>query len=65
MNIKRLVVLAVTAFSATAIVCAVVTLLWNLTAHGAAIVDWETSFRFAIVLGIILPLMETQRSKEK
>ena len=63
MNIKRLLVDVVTVFSVTLIVSAIVTLLWNLIVHGASTMDWETSIRFAILLAIILPWIETRRSK--
>ena len=65
MNIKKLLVDFVTVFAVTLIVSVIVTLLWNLFVHGAGTVDWETSFRFAILFGIILPWIETRRSKEK
>ncbi len=65
MNIKRFLVDFVTVFAVTLIVCVIVTLLWNLIVHGASTIDWETSFLFAILFGIILPWIETRRSKEK
>ena len=65
MNIKKYLVDFVTVFAVTLIVCVIVTLLWNLIVHGASTIDWETSFRFAILLGIIVPWIETRRSKEK
>ena len=65
MNIKRYLVDFVTVFAVTLIVCVVVTFLWNLIVHGAGAIDWETSFRFAILFGIILPWIETRRGKEK
>jgi hypothetical protein len=65
MNIKRLLVDFVTVFAVTLIVSVIVTLLLNLIVHGASTLDWETSFRFAILFGIILPWIETRRSKEK
>jgi hypothetical protein len=65
MNIKRSLVDFVTVFAVTLIVCAIVTLLWNLIVHGASTIDWETSFRFAILFGIILPWIETRRRWEK
>ena len=65
MNIKRLLTDFVTVFVVTLAVTAIVTLLWNLVVHRAGIVDWETSFRFAIILGIILTWAETRRSKAK
>ena len=63
MNIKRLLVVSVTAFAVTLIVSAIVTLLWNFIVHGASTIDWETSFRFAIVFGIIFAWIETRRIK--
>ena len=65
MNIKGTLVDFVTVFAVTLIVCVIVTLLWNIIFHGASTIDWETSFRFALLLGIILPWIETRRSKEK
>jgi len=65
MNIKRLLVDFLTVFAVTLIVSIVLTLLWNLIVHGAPTVDWETSFRFAILFGIILTWIETRRRKEK
>jgi hypothetical protein len=65
MNIKRLLVDFVTVFAVTLIASVIVTLLWNLIVHGASTIDWETSFRFAILFGIVLSWIETRRSKEK
>ena len=64
MNIKRLLVDFVTVFAVTLIVCVIVTLLWNLIVHGASTIDWETSFRFAIVLGIIVPLIQRRGGRQ-
>jgi hypothetical protein len=64
-NIKKLLVDSVTVFAVSLIVSVIVTLLWNLIFHGASSIDWETSFRFAILFGIIFPWIETRRSKEK
>ena len=65
MNIKKLLVDFVTVFAVSLIVSVIVTLLWNLIVHGAGTIDWETSFRFAILFGIIFPWIETRRSKDK
>lgn len=65
MNIRRLLVDFVTVFAVTLIICVIVTLLWNLIVHGASTIDWETSFRFAILFGIIFPWMETRKSKDR
>jgi hypothetical protein len=65
MNIKRILVGSLTAFSATVVTCAVVTLMWNLSVHRRTTIDWETSFRFAIVLGIILPWIAMRIPRNK
>lgn len=65
MNIKRYLVGSVTVFAVTLIVCVIVTFLLNLIFHGTGTIDWETSFRFAIIFGIIFPWIETRRNKEK
>ena len=65
MHMKRLLVDVSTVFSVTLVASIIVTLLWNLIFHGASTIDWETSFRFAILLGIIVPWIERRRSKER
>ena len=44
-------------FVITFVVTVLVTLLWSLVADGAPEIDWETSFRFAIIFGVVIPLM--------
>ena len=44
-------------FIITLIVAVVVTLLWNLVSHGTPSIDWDTSFRLAIILGVALPIV--------
>ncbi len=63
MNIKKLLVGFVTVFAVSLSVSAIVTLLWNFIVHGASAVDWEASFRFATLLGIIVSCLGTRRSK--
>jgi hypothetical protein len=38
------------------VVASIVSYLFNLISEGAGTVDWETSFRMAVILGIILPV---------
>jgi len=54
MNIKKLIVEFGTVFAVSLVTVALVTFLWNLIGHGESTIDWETSFRFAIISGIIL-----------
>lgn len=61
MNIKKIVIGFITVFAVSLLVTIGVTFLWNFAFHGAAAVDWETSFRFAIVLGIILTVIDLRK----
>ena len=65
MNIKRLVVEFATVFAVTLVTVVLVTFLWNLIGHGKSAVDWETSFRFATIFGIILTWIKSRETKEK
>ena len=65
MKIKSFLIGFVTTFAVTLVVAAIVTYLRNLIAHGQSAVDWETSFRFAIILGIALPVARAMTSKGK
>jgi hypothetical protein len=64
MKIKKLVVEFVTVFAVTLVTVALVTFLWNFIGHGESSVDWETSFRFAIIFGIILTWLKSREIKE-
>ena len=59
MNFKKIVIRFIAVFAITLLVTIGVTLLWSLVFHGVAIIDWETSFRFAIILGIIFPIIDS------
>jgi hypothetical protein len=65
MNIKKLVVEFGTVFAVALVTVALVTFLWNLIGHGESAIDWETSFRFAIIFGIILTWVKSREIKEK
>ncbi len=65
MNIKKLVVEFVTVFAVALMTTAIVTFLWNIIGHGESTIDWETSFRFAIIFGIILTWVKSREIKEK
>lgn len=54
MNIRRLAVDFVTMFAVALVTGAVVTFLWNFTGHQEGTVDWETTFTFAVMFGIVL-----------
>ena len=61
MNFTKLLADVAIVFAVSLLVSAVVSVLLNLIVHRAGTVDWETSFRFAILLGILLPWMGTRR----
>jgi hypothetical protein len=63
MNFKKTIIGFIRVFAISLLVTIGVTFLWNLVLHGAAKVDWETSFRFAILLGIILPIANTRKNQ--
>ena len=65
MNFKKLVIEFATVFVVTLVTVALVTFLWNLIGHGESAVDWETSFRFATIFGIILTWAKSRETKEK
>ncbi len=43
---------------------AAVTYLYNLLVHGAGFVDWQASFRFAILFGLALTWVRNSRTKK-
>ena len=63
MNIKKLLIDFLTTFVVVLVVSAIVTFLYSLIVHGSSDVDWDTSFRFAIILGIALPLLKSREGK--
>lgn len=65
MNIKRSLAFFATVFALSLAVTAGVTLLWDFVARGTIAVDWETSFRFATVFGIVFTWVETGRVGKK
>ncbi|NTW43343.1 MAG: hypothetical protein HGB14_02670 [Anaerolineaceae bacterium] len=65
MNIKKLGVEFGTVFAVALVTTAIVTLLWNLIGHGKSAVDWETSFRLAVIFGIILTWAKSRETRER
>ena len=55
MKLRRWLVETLLVFSVTLLVSLVVSVTWSLVVHGTRTLDWETSFRFAIVLGLLVP----------
>jgi hypothetical protein len=65
MIIKKLVVEFGTVFAVALVTTSIVTFLWNIIGHGESTLDWETSFRFAIIFGIILTWVKSRETTEK
>ena len=61
MNFKKIAIEFIIVFAITLLVCVGVTFFWSLVFHGVGIVDWETSFRFATLLGIIIPIIDSRK----
>jgi hypothetical protein len=57
MKIKRFLSHFLIVFTVAFVVNLIVVFLWNLIFHGQGSFEWETPLRFAIVLGIILPII--------
>jgi hypothetical protein len=54
----------ITVFFVSLVVSAVVSVLWSLLVHGTRAIDWETSFRFAILFGIVFSWIESRRRSD-
>jgi hypothetical protein len=52
-------------FAVTLLTVALVSFLWNLIGHSESAVDWETSFRFAIVFSLVLTWAKSRQLKEE
>lgn len=63
MTIKKLAIEFTLAFIVTLVIVTIVTFLWNLIGYGTKIMDWENSFRFAIIFGIILTWVRLREFK--
>jgi hypothetical protein len=64
MNITKSAIDFAITFALVLVVSVAVTFLYSLIVHGAGVIDWETSFRFAVILGIVLPWIH-QREKNQ
>jgi len=65
MDIKKLLITFIGIFVLALVVLVITTYLYSLIVHGTGIIDWETSFLFAITLGVVLTWIETKKSKQK
>ena len=65
MDFKKFVVGFIRVFAIALLVTVGVTFLWSLVFHGVAMIDWETSFRFAILFGIIFSILDSRKSTNR
>ncbi len=61
MDIKKIATEFILVFTITLLVTLGVTFLWSLVFYGVAIIDLETSFRFATLFGIIFPIINSRK----
>jgi hypothetical protein len=65
MKIKEFLRGFVVTFVLAFIVSAIVSYLYALIAHGEGVVDWESSVRLGLILGIALPLLPILGSQKQ
>jgi Na+-driven multidrug efflux pump len=65
MNFKKALFSFVIGFAITLVVSSLVTYFYSLGFHETAKIDWETSFRLAIIIGIIIPVIEARTKSGK
>jgi hypothetical protein len=63
-NARQFLLDVVITMPITFVVAAAVTYMYSLIAHGTGAIDWDTAFRLAIILGIVLPLTRSLQPKE-
>lgn len=64
MNMTKYAIDASAVFSIVLVVSVIVTFLFNLIVHGVGVIDWDSSFRFAIILGVALPWIRQREKKQ-
>ncbi len=64
MSTKKILFDFLAIFSITLVSAILSTFLYSLIVHGTGMVDWETSFRLAFILGIVLSFANERKRKE-
>lgn len=65
MKNKRLILSILLTFAITFVTTSLVTLLWDLLIEkSGAVVDWKTSFLFAIIMGLVIPIVKSTESSK-
>jgi Na+-driven multidrug efflux pump len=65
MNFKKVLISFAIGFSVTLVASSLVTYLYSLGFHETAKIDWENSFRLAIIFGIVFPFLEARKGNPK
>ncbi|MBU0560157.1 MAG: hypothetical protein KJ799_03890 [Bacteroidetes bacterium] len=65
MKFKNVLIDFVVVFLSTLVVSAVVSFLYSFFVHNAGAIDWESSFSFALIFGIIFPWLRFLDKKKK
>ncbi|MHC1738923.1 MAG: hypothetical protein AB9882_13035 [Ignavibacteriaceae bacterium] len=65
MKFTEFVINFVIIFVITFLVSSVVSFLYNQLVHSETLWEWETSFRFSIILGIVIPLVNKLNRSRK
>ncbi|NTW43960.1 MAG: hypothetical protein HGB14_05885 [Anaerolineaceae bacterium] len=65
MTLKKLAIEFGAVFATTLISAAIVTFLWNFIGYGESSFDWETSFRIAIIFGIVMTWLKAREMKPR
>jgi len=64
MKVGKIITEFMIAFILVFVVSAVVSLLWNILAHGSTVIDWGSSLRSAIVFGFVATWIIARASKK-
>ena len=65
MRIKKYIIEFADIFIKVLLVGIVMTYLSSLIIHGSGVVDWETCFSYAIILGILFPSNYERKKKQE
>ncbi len=65
MKIKRILTSSAIGFVSALIANIVVTYLWSLMFDETAKIDWETSFRFAVMFCFLMPVIQSRYNKRE
>jgi uncharacterized membrane protein YadS len=63
MDLKKFAMDFAITFAVVLLVSLVVSYLYGLLVHGTGLLEWESSLRFAIILGIVLSWLNQRQKK--